>query len=145
MKRHKLLLFFTFFSVVIYSGARFLGHYAIGVIFFYFIRVLFLCLLISFLFFILSEQGGRSSEKRSPYECGFEPILSARSRFSLRFFLVAVIFVVFDVELSLLVRSVYVVYFGCGALGLFRFFVFITILFIGLLYEYREGSLEWVD
>ena len=142
MKRHKLSLFVIILLAFAYSSTWFLGFYPWGVVYFYFTGVAFICLLMRLLFFSLREKGGERSEKGSPYECGFEPILSARSRFSLRFFLVAVIFVVFDVELSLLVGSVYVVYFGCGVSGLLRFFVFVIILFAGLLYEYREGSLE---
>nr|UNJ78598.1 NADH dehydrogenase subunit 3 [Perna perna]UVH65895.1 NADH dehydrogenase subunit 3 [Perna perna]UVH65908.1 NADH dehydrogenase subunit 3 [Perna perna]WRV01106.1 NADH dehydrogenase subunit 3 [Perna perna] len=93
---------------------------------------------------LLSEKSSESREKSSPYECGFDPILSARSSFSLRFFLLAVLFVVFDVELSLLMPVVTSLMSGFNYISFISCFLFLTILFLGIFHEWREGSLNWV-
>nr|ADI75207.1 NADH dehydrogenase subunit 3 [Sinohyriopsis cumingii]AIT70419.1 NADH dehydrogenase subunit 3 [Sinohyriopsis cumingii]BBN23939.1 NADH dehydrogenase subunit 3 [Sinohyriopsis cumingii] len=83
-------------------------------------------------------------EKSSPFECGFDPIGSSRVPFSLRFFLLAVIFVVFDVEIVLLFPAVMVV--GSSWVwvgGYVMLLVFLVLLFVGVIHEWREGSLEW--
>nr|YP_003354954.1 NADH dehydrogenase subunit 3 [Quadrula quadrula]ACQ91012.1 NADH dehydrogenase subunit 3 [Quadrula quadrula] len=83
-------------------------------------------------------------EKSSPFECGFDPVGSSRVPFSLRFFLLAVIFVVFDVEIVLLFPAVMVI----GGLsmwidGYLTLFFLLVLLFGGVIHEWREGSLEW--
>lgn len=84
---------------------------------------------------LLSEKSFESREKSSPYECGFDPILRARSSFSLRFFLLAVLFVVFDVELSLLIPVVTRLIRGFNYISLVRCFLFLVILFLGIYHE----------
>nr|YP_009373444.1 NADH dehydrogenase subunit 3 [Echyridella menziesii]AQT38527.1 NADH dehydrogenase subunit 3 [Echyridella menziesii] len=101
-----------------------------------------LVLLLLGLFLGFSVFGGR--EKSSPFECGFDPVGSSRVPFSLRFFLLAVIFVVFDVEIVLLFPIVL----GVGGCWLWVnsylvLFVFLGILLVGVVHEWREGSLEW--
>lgn len=80
-------------------------------------------------------------EKNAPYECGFDAIGSARLPFSLRFFLLAVIFLIFDVEIVLLFPLVG----ELRVLGVIYGFVFVTTLLVGLYHEWREGSLDWVE
>nr|YP_009536808.1 NADH dehydrogenase subunit 3 [Parvasolenaia rivularis]AOW43955.1 NADH dehydrogenase subunit 3 [Parvasolenaia rivularis] len=83
-------------------------------------------------------------EKSSPFECGFDPVGSSRVPFSLRFFLLAVIFVVFDVEIVLLFPAVMVV--GSPLMwvgGCLTLLFFLVLLFVGVIHEWREGSLEW--
>nr|YP_010233999.1 NADH dehydrogenase subunit 3 [Hyriopsis bialata]QTA71695.1 NADH dehydrogenase subunit 3 [Hyriopsis bialata] len=83
-------------------------------------------------------------EKSSPFECGFDPVGSSRVPFSLRFFLLAVIFVVFDVEIVLLFPVVMVigsVWVWVGGYLILLFFL--ILLFVGVVHEWREGSLEW--
>nr|YP_011014051.1 NADH dehydrogenase subunit 3 [Unio ionicus]WQA10132.1 NADH dehydrogenase subunit 3 [Unio ionicus] len=83
-------------------------------------------------------------EKVSPFECGFDPMGSSRVPFSLRFFLLAVIFVVFDVEIVLLFPVVMVM--GSSWMwfkSYLALLVFLVLLFIGVVHEWREGSLEW--
>lgn len=91
---------------------------------------------------VLSMKTLSDREKLSPYECGFDTVLSSRRRFSLRFFLLAVLFVVFDVEVVLLLPLVYVLGLCGDAKGLFGALIFLFFLIIGLLHERREGSLE---
>ena len=91
----------------------------------------------------LSFKKREDREKRSPYECGFECLTSARYPFSLRFFLVAAIFVVFDVEVALLTPITYSAFFFVGGIKAFSVAaVFLLLLFLGLYHEHREGSLE---
>nr|YP_010520606.1 NADH dehydrogenase subunit 3 [Coenobita clypeatus]UXP77002.1 NADH dehydrogenase subunit 3 [Coenobita clypeatus] len=82
-------------------------------------------------------------EKNSPYECGFDPKGSARLPFSLRFFLIAVIFLIFDVEITLILPVAYILeisnVYSWTLVGLF----FILILLLGLYYEWAQGALEW--
>nr|AIZ58414.1 NADH dehydrogenase subunit 3 [Nodularia douglasiae]BCL84907.1 NADH dehydrogenase subunit 3 [Nodularia douglasiae biwae] len=83
-------------------------------------------------------------EKVSPFECGFDPIGSSRVPFSLRFFLLAVIFVVFDVEIVLLFPVVMMM--GSCWMWISSYLAllgFLVLLFGGVVHEWREGSLEW--
>ena len=92
----------------------------------------------------LAKRGLRDREKSSPFECGFDPLGTARLPFSMRFFLLAVIFLIFDVELVLLMPFPI---FGFFFYSLFRFFIvsmFIVVLLVGVFHEWREGSLDWV-
>nr|WPW47622.1 NADH dehydrogenase subunit 3 [Arcuatula senhousia]WPW47634.1 NADH dehydrogenase subunit 3 [Arcuatula senhousia] len=95
-------------------------------------------------FFMLSSKSDYSREKLSPYECGFEPVFSARTSFSVRFFLVAVLFVVFDVELSILVATIFSISLMKNLISLVSVIVFLVVLFLGLFHEFREGSLNWI-
>nr|ARH54188.1 NADH dehydrogenase subunit 3 [Coleoptera sp. 1 AH-2016] len=82
-------------------------------------------------------------EKSSPFECGFDPKNLARMPFSMQFFLIAVIFVIFDVELTLLLPSIII-----SKISNFKNFsltlsTFIFILLIGVIHEQKQGSLNW--
>nr|AXP84520.1 NADH dehydrogenase subunit 3 [Perumytilus purpuratus] len=94
---------------------------------------------------VLSMKNCEDREKSSPYECGFDSFSSSRLPFSLRFFLVAVIFVVFDVEISLIIPIIFSLWYSNSFISLFTGSFFLIILFLGLFHEHREGSLEWVN
>ena len=82
------------------------------------------------------------SEKVSAYECGFEAFDDARSRFDVRFYLVAILFIIFDLEVAFLFPWAV----SLGEIGLFGFWsmvVFLGILTIGFAYEWKKGALEW--
>ncbi len=82
------------------------------------------------------------SEKVSSYECGFEAFDDARSKFDVRFYLVAILFIIFDLEVAFLFPWAV----SLGAIGVFGFWsmvVFLGILTIGFIYEWRKGALEW--
>ena len=82
------------------------------------------------------------AEKLSPYECGFDPFEDARGRFDVRFYLVAILFIIFDLEVAFLFP--WAVAFGdIGALGLWSMMVFLAVLTIGFIYEWKKGALEW--
>ncbi|QJE74802.1 NADH-quinone oxidoreductase subunit A [Aerophototrophica crusticola] len=82
------------------------------------------------------------SEKLSAYECGFEPFSDARSKFDVRFYLVAILFIIFDLEVAFLFPWAI----ALGDIGMFGFWsmmVFLGILTIGFIYEWKKGALEW--
>jgi NADH-quinone oxidoreductase subunit A len=82
------------------------------------------------------------AEKTSAYECGFEPFDDARSKFDVRFYLVAILFIIFDLEVAFLFPWAI----SLGAIGVFGFWsmmIFLGVLTIGFIYEWRKGGLEW--
>ncbi len=81
-------------------------------------------------------------EKNSAYECGFEAFDDARSRFDVRFYLVAILFIIFDLEVAFLFPWA-VTFRMVGWLGFASVLIFLTILTIGFIYEWRKGALEW--
>jgi NADH-quinone oxidoreductase subunit A len=83
-----------------------------------------------------------NSEKLSPYECGFEPFEDARIRFDVRYYLVAILFIIFDLEVAFLFPWAI----SLGDIGVFGFLsmvVFLAVLTVGFVYEWKKGALEW--
>ena len=83
-----------------------------------------------------------SEEKQSTYESGMEPIRTARERFSVKFYMVAMLFIVFDIEVVFLYPWA-VSYRELGVAGFVTMFVFIAVLLIGYYYVWKKGALEW--
>jgi len=82
------------------------------------------------------------AEKISPYECGFEPFSDARDKFDVRFYLVSILFIIFDLEIAFLFPWAV----SLGNIGLFGFWsmmIFLGVLTIGFVYEWKKGALEW--
>nr|BAI77359.1 NADH dehydrogenase subunit 3 [Halieutaea stellata] len=84
-------------------------------------------------------------EKLSPYECGFDPLGSARLPFSLRFFLVAILFLLFDLEIALLLPIPWGNQLESPLLTFLWATLVLVILALGLLYEWLQGGLEWAE
>nr|YP_010950027.1 NADH dehydrogenase subunit 3 [Sebastes auriculatus]WMI35931.1 NADH dehydrogenase subunit 3 [Sebastes auriculatus] len=84
-------------------------------------------------------------EKLSPYECGFDPLGSARLPFSLRFFLVAILFLLFDLEIALLLPLPWGDQLTSPLLTLFWAVSVLILLTLGLIYEWIQGGLEWAE
>ncbi len=82
------------------------------------------------------------SEKLSPYECGFEAFEDTRMKFDVRYYLVAILFIIFDLEIAFLFPWA-VVLEKIGVVGLVAMAVFLGILVIGFIYEWKKGALEW--
>nr|AQU13961.1 NADH dehydrogenase subunit 3 [Emberiza sulphurata] len=85
------------------------------------------------------------SEKLSPYECGFDPLGSARLPFSIRFFLVAILFLLFDLEIALLLPLPWATQLQSPTTTLTLAFTLIFLLTLGLVYEWIQGGLEWAE
>ncbi|MFN9790235.1 MAG: NADH-quinone oxidoreductase subunit A [Holosporales bacterium] len=82
------------------------------------------------------------AEKLSPYECGFDPFSSSRIKFDVRFYLVAILFIIVDLEVAFLFP--WAITLGeLGAAGFWSMFIFLSILTVGFIYEWRKGALEW--
>ena len=81
-------------------------------------------------------------EKLSPYECGFEAFEDARMKFDVRYYLVAILFILFDLEIAFLFPWAIVLK-DLGWFGLIAMFIFLGILVVGFLYEWKKGALEW--
>jgi len=82
------------------------------------------------------------SEKLSPYECGFEAFEDSRMKFDVRFYLVAILFIIFDLEIAFLFPWA-VVLDQIGLVGFIAMAVFLGVLVIGFIYEWKKGALEW--
>ena len=82
------------------------------------------------------------SEKNSPYECGFEAFEDSRMKFDVRYYLVAILFIIFDLEIAFLFPWA-VVLDKLGMVGFIAMVVFLAILVVGFIYEWKKGALEW--
>ena len=91
--------------------------------------------------FILAPQKP-DPEKLSAYECGFEPFEDSRMEFDVRFYLVAILFIIFDLEIAFLFP--WAISLGnIGLLGFCSMMVFLSILTVGFIYEWKKGALDW--
>nr|ALO70676.1 NADH deshydrogenase subunit 3 [Lucifotychus sp. 1 EF-2015] len=108
----------------------------------------FIIMILSFSIMILvsmiSKKTFNDREKNSPFECGFDPKSSARLPFSLHFFLMGVIFLIFDIEISLLIPLIFTMKYTNLMNFLMISFFFFSILIIGLYYEWHQGALNWL-
>nr|YP_010137180.1 NADH dehydrogenase subunit 3 [Paraglenea fortunei]QWM97239.1 NADH dehydrogenase subunit 3 [Paraglenea fortunei] len=107
----------------------------------------FMIMIIMFIMVILinflSKKSFMDREKSSPFECGFDPKNSARMPFSLQFFLIAVIFLIFDVEITLLLPLIITLNISNLMNYSFITLFFIIILIMGLFHEWNQGALNW--
>jgi NADH-quinone oxidoreductase subunit A len=82
------------------------------------------------------------AEKDAPYECGFEPFEDARLKFDVRYYLVAILFIIFDLEIAFLFPWA-VVFAKIGAIALVEMALFLLLLVVGFIYVWKKGALEW--
>ncbi len=90
----------------------------------------------------LIGSGGKDAEKLSPYECGFEAFDDTRAKFDVRYYLVAILFIIFDLEIAFLFPWA-VSLDTVGRFGLIAMALFLAILVVGFIYEWKKGALEW--
>nr|ADW83154.1 NADH dehydrogenase subunit 3 [Boreus elegans] len=114
-------------------------------IFFICIFIMFLSILIMNLSSILSKKIIMDREKNSPFECGFDPNSSSRMPFSIQFFLIAVIFLIFDVEIALLLPMIMTLLNSNLMSWTYISFIFIIILLLGLFHEWNQNTLNWAN
>nr|AFG70785.1 NADH dehydrogenase subunit 3 [Agriornis murinus] len=113
--------------------------------------ILFMFILSSSLSILLTTlnlwlaQTNPDSEKLSPYECGFDPLGSARLPFSIRFFLVAILFLLFDLEIALLLPLPWATQLQSPLTTLTWASTMLLLLTLGLVYEWTQGGLEWAE
>ena len=82
------------------------------------------------------------AEKLSPYECGFEAFEDARMKFDVRYYLVAILFILFDLEIAFLLPWA-VALRDVGGAGFAAVLIFLTVLVVGFVYEWKKGALDW--
>nr|YP_009995330.1 NADH dehydrogenase subunit 3 [Ochthebius capicola]QNP09733.1 NADH dehydrogenase subunit 3 [Ochthebius capicola] len=113
-------------------------------IFFMSIIIIMLCMIMMTLASLLSKKTFMDREKASPFECGFDPKSSARLPFSIQFFLIAVIFLIFDVEITLLIPLIMTLKITNMIMYMLISMFFFFILLIGIYHEWNQGALNWV-
>ncbi len=104
-----------------------------------------LALVLMSLGLLLGRLGAKApgdEQKLSPYECGFEAFEDSRMKFDVRYYLVAILFIIFDLEIAFLFPWA-VVLDSIGAFGLIAMGIFLFILVVGFIYEWKKGALEW--
>nr|YP_010321786.1 NADH dehydrogenase subunit 3 [Stenochironomus gibbus]UKO32974.1 NADH dehydrogenase subunit 3 [Stenochironomus gibbus] len=106
-----------------------------------------LSLIISSLIMLISSLLSKKKEKKkencAPFECGFDNFCSTRMPFSIKFFLIAIIFLIFDVEIALILPLIITIKYSNMLMWTMTNFIFLFILFIGLIFEWQQGSLNW--
>nr|YP_010545651.1 NADH dehydrogenase subunit 3 [Chrysops dissectus]UYG48434.1 NADH dehydrogenase subunit 3 [Chrysops dissectus] len=105
--------------------------------------IMIIAMVVMLLASILSKKSIIDREKASPFECGFDPKNSSRLPFSLQFFLIAIIFLIFDVEIALILPMIMIIKFSNMMIWSFTSMFFIIILLLGLYHEWNQGALEW--
>nr|AVJ52427.1 NADH dehydrogenase subunit 3 [Stethaulax marmoratus] len=92
---------------------------------------------------IISKSSIMDREKMSPFECGFDPMNSPRTPFSIHFFLIAVLFLIFDIEIAIILPIIITMKWTMTSMWIGTILVFIMVLIMGLYYEWNNGMLEW--
>nr|YP_010371920.1 NADH dehydrogenase subunit 3 [Peleteria iavana]UOX27100.1 NADH dehydrogenase subunit 3 [Peleteria iavana] len=105
--------------------------------------IMLISMLVMFLASIISKKSIIDREKSSPFECGFDPKSSSRLPFSLRFFLITIIFLIFDVEIALILPIILIIKFSNLLMWSISSSIFILILLLGLYHEWNQGMLNW--
>nr|AXS65024.1 NADH dehydrogenase subunit 3 [Cleroidea sp. 1 KM-2017] len=109
------------------------------------IMIFLITMIMMLLASLLSKKTFQDREKNSPFECGFDPKSSARLPFSLHFFLIAMIFLIFDVEITLIFPLIITMKISNLMSFLFLLTFLIFILLIGLYHEWNQGALNWTN
>ena len=112
----------------------------VPILLYIFVSALLSGLILSLSFFVATQKP--DPEKTSAYECGFDPFEDARAKFDIRFYLVAILFIIFDLEVAFLFPWA-VVFGDIGIFGFVSMMVFLGVLTIGFIYEWKKGALEW--
>nr|YP_009560656.1 NADH dehydrogenase subunit 3 [Gigantometra gigas]AZZ73261.1 NADH dehydrogenase subunit 3 [Gigantometra gigas]AZZ73274.1 NADH dehydrogenase subunit 3 [Gigantometra gigas]AZZ73287.1 NADH dehydrogenase subunit 3 [Gigantometra gigas]AZZ73300.1 NADH dehydrogenase subunit 3 [Gigantometra gigas] len=95
--------------------------------------------------FMISKKAKNNREKMTPFECGFDPKKSARLPFSMQFFMIAIIFLIFDVEIVIILPTIKMIQMSKMTSWFLTTSMFIIILILGLYHEWKNGILEWMN
>nr|AND96308.1 NADH deshydrogenase subunit 3 [Coprophanaeus sp. BMNH679884] len=114
-------------------------------IFYMAMMIFIISLIMMLLSTVLSKKSFIDREKSSPFECGFDPKSSARMPFSLQFFLIAVIFLIFDIEVALLIPMILTLKISNIMNYSLIMYFFLLILLLGLYHEWNQGALNWAN
>nr|ALO77258.1 NADH deshydrogenase subunit 3 [Mikadonius gracilis] len=106
--------------------------------------ILFITILMIMIINLISKKTFMDREKSSPFECGFDPKSSSRLPFSLHFFLIALIFLIFDVEITILFPLIISLKLSNMIMYFSMLMYFISILLIGVFHEWNQGALDWI-
>nr|BBD12697.1 NADH dehydrogenase subunit 3 [Dryococelus australis] len=109
------------------------------------IMVMIITNIVMLLNLLIMKKTMTDREKNSPFECGFDPKSSSRLPFSLKFFLIAVIFLIFDIEIALLLPMLPTMMFSEMKYWMVTSIMFISVLIIGLYHEWNQGALNWAN
>nr|UBU96761.1 NADH dehydrogenase subunit 3 [Gyraulus sp. GE1] len=101
--------------------------------------------LIMFLMYTMIFYNNNYTEKKTPFECGFEPLSNMRMPFSMRFFILMVMFLIFDIEISLIFPIFSAMNIMNSITLKYSLFVFMFILLMGLFHEWKQGALDWTN
>nr|APX39959.1 NADH dehydrogenase subunit 3 [Chilotomina oberthuri] len=107
------------------------------------ILIMIIMIILVMILNLVAKKAFMDREKSSPFECGFDPKTSARLPFSIQFFLIAVIFVIFDVEIALLIPIIKSMLSSNAISFSLMSTTFIVILIMGLIHEWKQGALNW--
>nr|AZL35861.1 NADH dehydrogenase subunit 3 [Cosmoscarta mandarina] len=105
--------------------------------------IMLMIMMLMIMVMLISKKSFMDREKSSPFECGFSPMSSSRTPFSLHFFLMAVIFLIFDVEIILILPITIITKYSILAEWMLSSTIFMIILMLGLYHEWHNGMLEW--
>nr|AXS66284.1 NADH dehydrogenase subunit 3 [Chrysomeloidea sp. 1 KM-2017] len=112
-------------------------------LFFMFIIIMTLMVILTTILNLVSKKSFSDREKSSPFECGFDPKSHSRLPFSLQFFLISIIFLIFDIEIAILLPMIYSMKTSSMLSFSLTTILFILILLGGLIHEWKQGSLNW--
>nr|AOY39428.1 NADH dehydrogenase subunit 3 [Disteniidae sp. BMNH 899837] len=108
------------------------------------IMVLSILIILLMILNFIAKKTFSDQEKSSPFECGFSPKSPSRLPFSLQFFLIGIIFLIFDVEITLLLPMIKILYISDPMMYWMTLTAFLIILIAGVIHEWNQGALDWI-
>nr|YP_010736916.1 NADH dehydrogenase subunit 3 [Idioscopus ventrispinus]WEP24803.1 NADH dehydrogenase subunit 3 [Idioscopus ventrispinus] len=114
-------------------------------IFIHMLMIIMITTLIMIILLLISKKSITDMEKLTPFECGFNPMANKRLPFSIHFFLIAVIFLIFDIEIIIILPMIMTMKYTMIKYWIYTSLLFITVLMLGLYHEWYNGMLKWTS